>query len=159
MRPGGPVYTRIGYEVLIEFPTPPACEVLVSARLQFVTDEAFVRVARSEIKDIFDQLRSQLQNVQERRSHPRHRCDMPLIAYPLFTDGQVAQGVVGRLIDVSLGGVRFLLPSDSGSDRMFLQFTEVPAVQRLAVYVRVLRSNALPTGAGVVTVGRFRPDG
>jgi serine/threonine protein kinase len=158
LRPGGPVYTRAGYEVLIELPTPPSGEVVATARLPNTADPTFARVARTELQEILEHVRTQLQTVQERRQHPRHRCDLPVLAFPLFTDGQVGKALHGRLADVSLGGARFVLPAEPGSDRLFLQFPDVPAVQRLAVYVRVLRTQTLPAGAGVVTVGRFRPD-
>ncbi len=157
-RPGIPSYTRSGFEVVIELPRPPAVEVVVTTKFFGSPDAAFVRSARSLFPAIFEQARSLLQHVQERRTHPRHRFDTLVRAFPLFTDGQIGKGTDGRLIDVSLGGMQVALPAEVGSDRMFVQFPNVSDVCQLAVYLRVQRTTHLPAGAGVVTAGRFRTD-
>lgn len=156
LRAGKPHPGRGGYEVTITLPVPPSIEVTASARMFGTPERAFVKAALGDIPAILDQVRGQLQNLKERRQHPRHPFDTPIRAFPLFTDGQVGPGMSGQLIDVSLGGIRFVTPTDPGSDRLFVQFAEVPAVGDRAVYTRVLRSHPAPDGTGVVTVARFR---
>jgi hypothetical protein len=156
MRAGKPLPARGGYEVTINLPAPPAVEVTASARLFGTPDRAFVRMSLGDIPAILEQVRSLLQNLKERRLHPRHPFDTAVRVFPLFTDGLVGQGVGGKLVDVSLGGLRFVTPSEVGSDRLFVQFPDVTAVSRVAVYTRVLRSQPAPNGAGVVSVARFR---
>jgi hypothetical protein len=157
-RPDIPSYTRSGFEVLIELPRPPAVEVVVTAKFFGSPDAAFVRSARSLFPAIFEQVRSLLQNVTERRTHPRHRFDTPVRVFPLFTDGQIGTGTPGRLIDVSLGGLQLLLPGEAASDRLFVQFPNVADVSRMAVYLRVLRATPQTDGSGIVYAGRFRCD-
>lgn len=153
---GGKPAVRGGYEVTVHLPTPPEVEVTASARLFGKPEDGFRRMALRDIPAILDHVRSQLNNLKERRLHPRHNFDTPLRGFPLYTDGQVGEPVDGGLIDVSLGGVRFVTPVAIGSDRVFVQFPEVEAVKGQAVYMRVLRTYPNPTGAGVVTVARFR---
>jgi hypothetical protein len=130
--------------------------VTASARLFGTPDRGFVKQSLGDIPVILDLVRAQLQNLKERRLHPRHPFGTPVRAFPLFTDGQVGPAAGGRLIDVSLGGIRFVTPSPIDSDRLFLQFPEVAAVGDRAVYARVLRTQPADGGAGVVTVARFR---
>jgi eukaryotic-like serine/threonine-protein kinase len=153
---GGKPAVRGGYEVTVKLPPPPGVEVTASARLFGSPDRGFVKAALGDIPVILEQVRAQLQNLKERRLHPRHPFDTPVRAFPLFTDGQVGPAAGGRLIDVSLGGIRFVTPAKPDSDRLFVQFPDVPAVGGLAVYTRVLRSHPADGGAGVVTVCRFR---
>lgn len=156
LKGGKPFPGRGGYEVTISLPAPPSIEVTASARMFGTPDRTFVKAALGDIPAILDQVRGQLQNLKERRMHPRHPFDTPVRVYPLFTDGQVGQSVGGKLIDVSLGGIRFVTPAEPGSDRLFVQFLDVPAISNQAVYTRVLRSHPDASGAGVVSVARFR---
>jgi serine/threonine protein kinase len=155
-RAGRPSYNRGGYEVVVLLPEPTAREVHATARVYGGPDQAFIRMAEGEMPEVLRQLRSELQNVQERRRHPRHRFDTVVRVYPLFTDGQIGKAVEGRLIDVSASGALFETPSEVGSGQMFIEFPKVEGVEGLAIYMRVVRVSSPTDSTGVITAGRFR---
>ena len=155
-KPAKAVVVVGGLEVVVHLPTPPAVEVTATATLFGRPDDAFVRTALTDIPTILSQIRSQLQNLEERRIHPRHPAELPVRVYPLFPDGEIGRGIDGVTRDVSVGGVRFVTPAEVHTDRVFVQFPQVGEVAGSAVYVRVLRANRDPAGPGVVSVGRYR---
>jgi hypothetical protein len=105
---------------------------------------------------ILNQIRNQLQNLEERRTHPRYAAEMAVRVYPLFPDGDVGAGIDGQCRDVSIGGVRFVTPTAIEAERLFVEFPEVDDASGLATYVRVLRSWPDADGTNTCTVGRFR---
>jgi serine/threonine protein kinase len=144
------------YEVVVDLPVPPAFEVSAAATVYGLPDQAFLKVAAQDLPAILDQVRTLLQNLKDRRLHPRHAFDTPVRVFPLLDDGKIGSDTTGRLIDLSLGGVRFVTPRKPLSDRLFVQFPDVPEVSGHAVYTRVLRSVTLPGVEGVESTARFR---
>jgi eukaryotic-like serine/threonine-protein kinase len=147
-----------GFEVVVTLPAPPSVVITLTACVFGSPDAAFVRTANADMPTILSQIRSQLQNLEERRIHPRYPADFPILVHPLFPDGQVGDAISGRCRDVSLGGVRFVTPVPIDTERIFLEFPSIPAVRDRAVYVRLLRSTHESGNQGVCTVGRFPID-
>jgi hypothetical protein len=145
-----------GFEIVVGRPVSPSAEVTAVGSLFGSPDEAFARRAQEDLPVILDQIRSQLQNLAERRSHPRFRVDFPIRVYPLYPDGVVGSPITGRCRDVSVGGVRFVTPTPVRTERLFVEFPEVTTVAGMAVYVRVIRAWQDGSGEGSMTVARFR---
>ncbi len=145
-----------GMELVIALPDTRSVEVTATATLFGRPDDAFVRTALTDMPTILGQIRGQLQNLEERRAHPRFPADLAVRVYPLFPDGLVGRSIDGRTKDVSAGGVRFVTVEPVAAERAFVQFPEVGDVAGYATYFRVLRSTKDPAGSGTVSVGRFR---
>jgi eukaryotic-like serine/threonine-protein kinase len=145
-----------GYEVAIVLPAPPSVEVTATATLFGKPDNEFTRTAIEDIPTILSQVRNQLQNLQERRIHPRYAAELPVQIYELAENGEFGPVVTGQTRDFSIGGVQFVTPSEISTERVFISFPSVPAIQGWAIYSRLLRSMSNSTQAGYLAVGRFR---
>jgi hypothetical protein len=143
-----------GFEIFIQIPTPPSVEYTIVGNLCGSPDEEFTRKAENDIPAILSQIRSLLHNFNERRAHPRYVVDFPVKVFPLYTDGVVGTPLIGRCVDLSLGGVRFVTPAPVRTERMFIEFPEIEAVAGQAIYMRSVRTASDETGA--ITVARFR---
>jgi len=147
-------------EIMLHIPSPPSATITVTAGLYGTFKKHYMKTfaqnARAELPEVLEQIRAQLQNQDERRAHPRHPAGFPIRVFPLYPDGTVGEWLEGRCEDVSLGGVRFTTAVPVPTDRLYLEFGNVPAVEGYALYTRLLRSAAGPLGRGAVNVCRFR---
>jgi hypothetical protein len=151
--------TSSGIEVVVRRPTPPSAEFTAVAAMFGSPDEVVARGSPEDMPAILDQIRGALQNLAERRAHPRITVDFAIRVYPLYPDGIIGLPVAGRVRDLSAGGVRFVTPTPVRTERVYVEFPEVEGVAGLAGYVRLLRTSQDVGGEGVVTVGRFRTSG
>lgn len=148
-----------GFEVIVRLAARPSAEVTIMAEVFGSPDPAFTRTARSELPLIMEHIRGQLQNIDERRAHPRYPTDMAVTVYPLYPDGQFGPGIAGQCLDVSLGGLRFHTTTPIQVERLFVEFPDVKDVRGLTIYIRSLRTWKDRDSAGHCNVGRFRlPD-
>ncbi len=150
-----PAPLKVGFEIVIQVPTPPAVEITVTGSFRGSPDEEFKRKAEQDIPAIMGEIRGILQNVDERRAHPRYPVDFPVRVFPLYSDGVIGPPIDGRCQDLAVGGVRFVTPEPVPAGRIFVEFPGVRDVAGFAIYVRVLRAGLGPDGKGVSTVGRF----
>ena len=147
-----------GYEVQVALPPPgrAICEVVVTGGVFGKPERDVVVRAHDELPRIIDEVRRELNNVQDRRKHPRVAADLAVTVYPIHSDGGIGNPVAGRCRDVSAGGVSLHLPAPAGTKYFFVAFDDVAAVSRQAVLVRTVR---LQTGeAECYCGGMFRTD-
>ncbi|HEX4611777.1 MAG TPA: protein kinase [Urbifossiella sp.] len=154
-----PVPPRTGFEITILRPTPPSAEYTAGGAVCGAPADAFTVRAWGELPEILADVRGHLQNLAERRAHPRIRAAFPVRVYPLYQDGVVGPPVTGESVDVSAGGIRFRTPDAVRTARLYIEFPEVRPLAGQAVYVRVLRDWQEPGGRATVTVGRFSGGG
>jgi serine/threonine protein kinase len=129
-------------------------EVIVSAGVYGAPDDAFRREAVLIIPDVLARVRRELENVHERRAHPRFPAGFPVRVHPVLADGTVVAAEDGHCEDVSAGGVRFVTRAALPVSRVYLEFRTIEGVAGNAVLAGVLRST--PTPGGHLTVCRFR---
>jgi hypothetical protein len=143
-------------EVTVRLPVHPACQVTATGCVLGSEESESGLKAADELPNILDDVRTTLQNQDERRRHPRYPTAFPVRVFPLYSDGDVGPPIIGRCEDVSMGGARLTTSTPVRTERMFVEFQEVGPVAGLAVYAKQLRTLASPTGQGSVTVCRFR---
>ena len=153
---GAPPRPRSGIEVIVYRPTHPSVEyTLIGATFGPHSHEVSQK-ASADLPTILDQIRSLLQNVEERRKDERHAATNTLVVYPQYSDGVVGKPIGGICRDVSVEGIRFITPVPVRTDRMYLEIKDVSAVSGLAILVRTLRTHLDAGGQGFTTVGLFR---
>jgi serine/threonine protein kinase len=150
-----PPRPRQGFEVVVDYPKPPQAEFAASGKTFGPRDPEVSRKAIQDIPAILEHIRSVLQTIHEKRSHPRYLSDFSIRVYPFYPDGEVSEPLSGRCRDVSLGGVRFVTPAPVRTSKMFLEFPEVEAVSGHAILATIVRHTTEANGEGSVTMGRF----
>ena len=96
---------------------------------------------------IIQSLRAYLQGGTEHRLRERwpfHQC---VGVYPVLAHLQIGRALEGRGRDVSLGGVRLLVPQEPPTEFAYLHFHETPQVGSLAVLGRIVRVQPLDDGS------------
>lgn len=156
---GAPPAPKSGIEIVISRPVQAGTEYAAVGTAFGPQRPDVTRKLLDDGPAILDQIRRQLQNVEERRSCQRVAAAFPLRVYPLYSDGVVGSPIAGACRDVSEGGVRFVTPLPVRTEQMYLEFHEVAAVAGLAILIRTVRTSADPGGAGEVTAGRFHAHG
>ncbi len=147
---------KSGLEIVIHSPASSSAEYVAAAELKGMPDDDFARAAHEELPIILDQIRTQLNNLAERRAHPRYPTDFPVRVYPLYPDGEIGLPIGGRCRDISLGGMRLLTTTPIRTERLYVEFHEIEHVRNSAVYVRVVRTSQDVESQGAITGGRFR---
>ncbi|MCZ2343562.1 MAG: protein kinase [Bacteroidales bacterium] len=104
---------------------------------------------------MLEEVRSQLQNCEERRQTKRLRCDLPVMVYPIHRDG-VLPGVPAICEEVSVGGFRLTAEYPLDTAYAYLQFESAPTVANWAALTRFLRHKLL--GERFQVAGRFRTE-
>ena len=102
-----------------------------------------------------DEVKNQLENKVERRVHTRFPINVPILAYPYYTDGEIDAPIPGQCRDISEGGLRFASPLQVRSDLIYVEFQGIEDVAESAVLLKVIRSGQDPGGEEFITVGRF----
>jgi serine/threonine protein kinase len=119
-------------------------------------DQAFARKAVDGIPQLMEEVRRLLQNVPDRRKHPRIPAACAVTIYPITEDGMVQNVVTGLAQDVSAGGVCCVAQTPIPTRYVFFEFPEVSVTAGLAILTRLTRSNLV--GYEQVVAGRFRID-
>ena len=148
-----------GFEVIVHLPAPPSAELIVTGASFGSPDEDLNRKIQEDLLAIMEEIRSLLQNLEERRRYPRFPAAFPVFVYPRYSDGVVGAPISGQCRDVSAGGVRFVTPTPVRTEWIFLEFKDIRAVAGLAILVRTLRTWQDNGGQGSVTSGQFRIGG
>ncbi len=148
-----------GFQVSVRRPTPPAAEYTAAGSLVGSPQLVFTCQAWADLPAILAEIRGQLQNLDERRAHPRHPVALPVRVYPLYEDGVIGPAVAGETVDISVGGIRFRTPEPVRTARLYVEFPAVREAAGQAVYVRQLRAGQEPGGRATVTAGRFAGGG
>jgi len=98
---------------------------------------------------IFRSLRAYLQGSTEQRLRERWPFEQRIGFRPILPHLEIGKEVEGRGRDVSVGGVRLLLPGEPPGEFAYLHFRETPAVAPFAVLGRVVRVQPLDGGCEV----------
>jgi eukaryotic-like serine/threonine-protein kinase len=146
---------KSGYEIAVYFPAAPSALLTLVGSLFGPPDQELLQRAEAEIAAIMDEIKNQLHNKVERRTHPRFPAGFPVLAYPYYTDGEVGAPVAGQCRDISEGGIRFTSPLPIRTSNIYIEFKDLDHLAGSAVLVQVIRSGQEPGGREFVTVGRF----
>jgi serine/threonine protein kinase len=153
-----PPRPRTGLEVTLHVPKHPSSEYLAVGRLCGAPDDSFVKLAKTDLPAILEDIRGRIHNLDERRAHPRYPADFAARIFPLYADGVVGEPIEGRCIEVALGGIRLLTTHAVRVERMYIEFPELRGLAHQAIYCRVLRGWQDLEGRGAMTAGRVYID-
>jgi eukaryotic-like serine/threonine-protein kinase len=153
---GTPPRPKSGIEIVIYLPAQGSIEVNVIGASFGPTTEEVKQKALKDLPLILEQIRAQLQNLEERRRHRRFAVDFPVLVYPQYSDGVCGTPIAGKCRDISVEGVRFVTPVPVRTAKLYLEFKEIESVSGMAILVKMLRTNTEASGEGVITAGRFR---
>jgi hypothetical protein len=132
---------KFGYEVSVILPTTGKLlgEIAVHGRLFGTPDAKFARESLDLVPKVLAEVRGQLNNVADRRKHPRLACELGLTLYPVHSDGSIDAAVPVKCRDVSVGGVGFDVVGKVQTKYVYAAFEGVAATAGLAVLVRLVR--------------------
>ena len=147
-----------GLEVVVELPDTKGGvgEVSVCGRILGSPKQDFIRNAEQVIPALFAEIRAVLNNVKERRKHPRLAAEFPVTLYPLRSDGALDEKLSGRCVDVSAGGLAIRTEVPPHSKYCYVEFEKLPGTEGLALLVQTIKAHA--TEGGVIVTGRYRTD-
>ena len=151
---------KSGLEVVIRLPQQgrTAGEVLVTGVVFGTPDEGFLRVAADALPKIITDVRRELQNVEDRRKHPRIAIALPLTLYPIHADGSVDGPILGRCKDVSSTGLCFVTALPLPTKYMYVVFDGVAETAGLSVLARLVRHQSQVIGSEHIAAVQFRTD-
>jgi hypothetical protein len=147
-----------GLEVTVELPDTTNGSAEVVARGAFFGDppEDFTRTGEKLAIRLLDGVRAELNNVEERRKHPRIPALFPLTLYPLHSDGRVDPPLRSQCQNVSGGGLALFCPAKPTAKYAYVVFDEVPGTAGLAILFQITRAEWKQDE--VLVSGRFRLD-
>jgi serine/threonine protein kinase len=147
-----------GLEVVVDLPDPKSGTGEVSARGRFFGDPPadFTKSNEKAIVRLLEGIRRTLNNVTERRKHPRIPAAFPLTIYALHSDGRVEPSLQGLCHDVSAGGMALFCAAKPTTKYLFVAFEDVPGTTGLAILLQVIRADWQHDE--VFICGRFRLD-
>jgi hypothetical protein len=119
-------------------------------------DLKFAKATAEDLPRRLDEVRQHLQNVTDRRKHPRLPTDFPAVIYPVTGDGAVFPAVPGRCRDVSREGIRLMTEASVVTSHAYVGVGGVPGADGWCVLTRLVRTRELPTGYEYG--GKFRTD-
>jgi hypothetical protein len=96
---------------------------------------------------LFQSLRAYLQGGADQRVGERWPFAQRVGVYPILAHLEIGRALEGRGFDVSLGGMRLLVPQEPPSEYAYLHFHETPSVAAFAVLSRIVRVQPLEDGA------------
>jgi hypothetical protein len=145
-----------GLEITVSFPEPQEfavelTEVSVAIRPVRCGRAAGVRFVERLGPRLLESLRSYLHMVAERREQQRLACSNPVWVMPLMGEEGPIQAAEGLAVNVSVGGIGFLLASDLPSDRVFIRASQSGRATALAVTAQLVRKRHC--GDGVYEIG------
>jgi len=143
---------RFGLEIAIRRPLATAADYVAVGR---PTGDTVTDDVRTSLPKILDEICKALQNVAERREHPRFPADFPIRVYPQYSDGMVGVPLIGTCRDVSEAAVRFVTPEPV---RTYIVFQEPAALADAAILVHLMRSTPDAGSPATVSVAKFRSD-
>jgi serine/threonine protein kinase len=149
---------KAGLELAVHLPDPkrPLGEAAAIGKLFGAPDPAFVKTAMRTVPTMLEDIRSQLQNADDRRKAVRVAAEFPVVLHPVHPNGDVLASVPGKCVDVSAGGLCCLVQGVIPTKYVLAEFPTVPAVAGWSIVVRLTRS--YPAGDDLLAAGRFRTD-
>jgi serine/threonine protein kinase len=131
-----------GYEIAVWLPKQggTTSEVVVTGGFFGTPTADFERAAEPEIVQLIEGVRRQLNNVPERRKHPRIPAEFPLAVFPLHGDGRVELPITAMCKDVSAGGLAFTVSAAIPTKYLFVAFESLPEANGVAILAKILRS-------------------
>lgn len=150
--------TNSGLEVIVQLPEPGRgpSEILATGNLYGSPPPDFAQSAERVILKLLDGVRRELNNIDERRKHPRIPATFPVSVFSLHPDGRVDPPISARCKDVSGGGLAILAPSKPPTRHMYVAFDDVPGTTGQAVLVQIVRTERREDE--VLVTGRYRLD-
>jgi hypothetical protein len=146
-----------GLRVVVRRSARAVGEVKVTAGVYGSPDATFRWVARLDVPQILESIRHELENVRERRAHPRFPASFPVRVYLVYPDGVVEGPVGGGCEDVSAGGIRFVTPTPVPTEQMYLEFPGMLPVAGQGLLAGLLRVRP-DAEKRYVAVGQFGSD-
>jgi hypothetical protein len=154
-----PKPAEAGFEVVVDLPEragPGAAEVGVRGGFFGSPPPEFLRTGEKIIVRLLDGIRRTLNNVEERRKHPRINATFPLTLYPFHSDGRLEAPIRSICQDVSGGGLAAFCPSKPPAKYAYVVFEDVPELAGLALLFQIVRS--VSQHDEVLVTGRYRLD-
>jgi serine/threonine protein kinase len=148
---------KSGMELVVRVPPGLGIgEAEITGRMFGNPDAKFARATAEDLPQRIEDVRLHLQNVTERRKHPRLPTDFPALVFPITGDGVVFPAVRGRCKDISREGVRVVTESSVVTNYAYVGVEGVPEAEGWCLLTRLVRSRELSTGYEYG--GRFRID-
>lgn len=147
-----------GMEVVVDLPANGGeiGEVVAKGRVFGSPKPDFVRGAEQTIPDLFAAIRAVLNDVPERRRHPRLPADFAVTLVPIRSDRRLESPIEGRCLDVSAGGLAFQTRLQLPSKYVYAAFEGLPDTRGLALLVQLVRTHTIEDG--FIVTGRYRTD-
>lgn len=134
--------TNSGLEVVIQLPRVGrgATEVQATGNLYGTPSAEFAQSAEPIIVKLLEGVLKHLNNIEEKRKHPRIAANFPVTLFPLHPDGGIGPSISGRCKDVSEGGLAIIASSKPSTRHLYVSFKDVPELVGLAILVQLVRS-------------------
>jgi hypothetical protein len=147
-----------GFEVFVQFPEPGQAlsEVVATGRLFGNPPPEFLDTAHERIVSLIDGARASVEDVPERRAHPRVPAEFPVTLFPIHPDGRVETPQASRCVNVSAGGLAVRAAAKLPTNYTFVAFEGVRGTTGLALLLRVLRTTRVDNSLQIA--GRFKLD-
>lgn len=129
-------------------------DTAASAGLTGELSDAVRRATLPAVPGVLVAVRGALENVRERRAHPRYPAGFPVRVHPVRPDGSIGPGEDGLCEDVSAGGALVLTRATVPGERVYLEFRTVEGVAGYALLAAVAR--AARDRDGHLTACQFR---
>jgi hypothetical protein len=124
----------------------PGPETVATAGLAGDIPAADQRSLEAALPGVLAGVRGAVENLRERRSHPRYAAGLPVRLHPVGDDGTVGAAEDGVCEDVSAGGVRVLTCAATPVRKVYLEFRSIEGVAGNALLAKVVRSESGPGG-------------
>ena len=149
---------KSGLEVTVRMPEPGRSvgEVTVTAGLFGTPDKAFAQAAHNSMPQLIADIRRELQNVDDRRKHPRIAADFGVRLYPIHSDGGIDDTIPGRCVDVSAGGLAVVVSGRLPTKYSYVAFDGIAATSGAAILMKMVRHQ--PQGRDLLIGGQYRTD-
>jgi serine/threonine protein kinase len=148
---------KAGVELAVRLPAGDEVgEAEITGRFFGDPDARFARSVAENLPRRIEDVRQHLQNVLDRRKHPRVPADLPAVVFPVTGDGVVYPVVHGRCRDVSSAGIRVVSETSVVTPYAFVGVGGAPGADGWCLLTRLVRSRDLPVGHEYG--GRFRTD-
>jgi hypothetical protein len=148
-----------GLEVVVELPGREGTATApVAVRGRFFGDPPsdFVRSGEKTIVRLLEGIRQTLNDVAERRKHPRVPAVFPLTLTPLHSDGRLEPSIRSVSYDVSAGGLALFCGQKPRARYAYVTFEDVLELADVALLFQVIRAERHEDE--VLICGRYRLD-
>jgi serine/threonine protein kinase len=148
-----------GVELMLRLPEgdppgPGTGYAEVTARLIGPPDADPLGTAEDTLPDLIREIRNQVQNVKDRRRWLRVPVELPLVLYPVSTEGEVFPPIACHGRNLSAGGFSCTVTDPVPSENVYVEFSGVSEIEGLALLSRLVRADPAGEDAAIVA-GRF----